>query len=245
MPAPGELADALERELAERGTPERAEKERSYLKSELAHVGASVPQVRAAATRLHRDHPDLGHEQLIAVAKALWETPVHERRLAAIELLDLRSGALTDQDLPLLERLLREARTWALVDPLAVNVVGALLDRLPAAVGARLDAWSDDSDLWVRRASLLAYLRGLRRGEGDFDGFAGKADRMLEERERFIRKAIGWVLRDTAKRRPDLVVAWLDPRAHRASGLTLREAVKYLPAADKERLILKGREPSG
>ena len=52
---------------------------------------------------------------------------------------------------------------------------------------------------------------------------------MLEEREFFIRKAIGWVLREAGKRRPDEVVAWLAPRTDRASGVTMREAVKYLP----------------
>ena len=65
---------------------------------------------------------------------------------------------------------------------------------------------------------------------------------MLEEREFFIRKAIGWVLREVAKRRPELVTTWLTPRVHRASGVTFREAIKYLPAADQEMLtVLRSR----
>ncbi len=56
---------------------------------------------------------------------------------------------------------------------------------------------------------------------------------MLEEKEFFIRKAIGWVLRDTARKRPDMVCEWLLPRAARASGVTLREAVK--PLTDQQR----------
>ncbi len=59
---------------------------------------------------------------------------------------------------------------------------------------------------------------------------------MLEEREFFIRKAIGWVLREAGKRNPDQVTAWLEPRLDRASDLTIREAVKYLPDSDRERL---------
>ena len=51
---------------------------------------------------------------------------------------------------------------------------------------------------------------------------------MLGEREFFIRKAIGWVLRDTSKRRPELVRAWVEPRLEQMSGVTRREAVKYL-----------------
>jgi len=77
----------------------------------------------------------------------------------------------------------------------------------------------------------------LRRGGGDFERFARYADAMLDEHEFFIRKAIGWVLRETGKRRPDLVADWLAPRIPRASGVTVREAVKPLPPARREELL--------
>jgi 3-methyladenine DNA glycosylase AlkD len=77
---------------------------------------------------------------------------------------------------------------------------------------------------------MLALLVPLRRGGGDFERFSRYADAMLEEREFFIRKAIGWVLRDTSKKRPAMIAEWLAPRMHRASGVTLREALKYLDA---------------
>ena len=67
---------------------------------------------------------------------------------------------------------------------------------------------------------------------------------MLEEKEFFIRKAIGWVLRETAKRRPWLVPDWLAPRVHRASGVTMREAVRPLPADVRERLLTGYRDKS-
>ena len=75
---------------------------------------------------------------------------------------------------------------------------------------------------------MLALLIGLRRGEGDFQRFSRYADAMLDEKEFFIRKAIGWVLREAAKKRPAMVYEWLLPRAARASGVTLREAIKPL-----------------
>ena len=93
----------------------------------------------------------------------------------------------------------------------------------------------------MRRSSLLAELRPIRNG-ADLDRFLGRAERMLDEREFFIRKAIGWVLREAGKRRPDEVVAWLAPRTHRASGVTMREAVKYLPAAEAARLMRAYRD---
>jgi 3-methyladenine DNA glycosylase AlkD len=100
-----------------------------------------------------------------------------------------------------------------------------------------LDRWACDDDFWLRRSALLALLLPLRRGEGDFGRFGRYADAMLEEKEFFIRKAIGWVLRETAKKKPARVVRWLLPRAARASGLTVREASKPLPLADRARLL--------
>jgi 3-methyladenine DNA glycosylase AlkD len=82
----------------------------------------------------------------------------------------------------------------------------------------------------------------LRRGAGDFERFARYAEEMLEEKEFFIRKAIGWVLRETGKQRPQLVDGWLAPRIDRASGVTVREAVRYLPRARREALTAAHRE---
>lgn len=84
---------------------------------------------------------------------------------------------------------------------------------------------------------MLALLPPLRRGAGDFRRFARYADAALDEPEFFLRKPIGWVLRETAKRRPDLVYEWLSPRIARVSGVTLREAVRYLSAAQRDELL--------
>ncbi len=89
---------------------------------------------------------------------------------------------------------------------------------------------------------MLALLPALRPGQGNFARCARSADALLEEREFFVRKAIGWVLREVSNKRPALVSAWLAPRTGRASGVTVREAVKYLPDVDRERLMAAYRE---
>jgi 3-methyladenine DNA glycosylase AlkD len=202
------------------------------LKSDLLHYGTSVPATRAVIKSIRQRHPDLDHDELVALVLALWDERVHERRMAAVELLNMYSRRMVAADMAMLERLLREARTWAFVDGLAASVVGPLVERDPDAV-AVLDRWAVDDDFWIRRSALLALLVALRRGEGDFARFSRYADAMLDEKEFFIRKAIGWVLRDTARKRPTMVYDWLLPRARRASGVTLREAVK--PLSDNER----------
>lgn len=229
------VADAIDTDLRAAGQPERADRERAYLKSALVHYGASVPAIRAVAKATVRRHTALTHDELVALVDVLWSQPVHERRMVCVELLDVCSDRLGPDDMALLERLLRASRTWALVDSLAATVVGRLVQQYPE-LNAVLDRWAVDSDFWLRRSALLVLLVPLRQGRGDFERFGGYADAMLDEREFFIRKAIGWVLRDTARKRPDLVFDWLLPRASRASGVTLREAVK--PLSDVQRAAI-------
>ena len=208
----------IDAELRQRGTTERAVQEKAYLHSALEHYGTTVPAIRAVVKSVSTRYPVLGHDDLLALVDALWSAPVHERRMAAVELLEFHVARLQPGDMPALERLLREARTWALVDGLAASVVGPLVERHPALASV-LDRWVVDDDFWLRRSALLALLLALRRGAGDFQLFSRYADPMLQEKEFFIRKAIGWVLRDTARRRPAMVYEWLLPRAARASGL--------------------------
>ncbi len=119
-------------------------------------------------------------------------------------------------------------------------MIGRLLIRHPRAE-SRLDRWAVDRDFWVRRAALLAMLEPLKHG-ASFRRFAGYADGMLDETEFFIRKAIGWVLRETGKRRPQEVFDWIAPRTARVSGVTIREAVKYLDPHQREELLNAYRE---
>jgi 3-methyladenine DNA glycosylase AlkD len=236
-----QLADLLTDELRAVGDPDRAAQEKAYLKSDLEFFGESVWEIRRVTKAFVNGAPPMSHDDLVALVAALWAAPVFERRMAAVVLLELHPRLLSAADLPLIERLVRESLTWALVDALATDVVGGILKRAPTEVTPVLDQWSTDPDFWVRRASLLGELQGLRAG-GDLTPFLRRADAMLDEKEFFIRKAIGWVLREVGKRRPDEVLAWLAPRTDRASGVTMREAVKYLPADDRDRLMTAYRE---
>ncbi len=220
-------AGGLLAELKGRGTPERAEQEQRYLKSEREHYGTDVPTIRITVRQLMKGHPDMSRDELFETVEGLWDSGVHEGAMASVELLSLRLGHLGPQDIFLIEQMIRESKTWALVDPLAATVTGSIVERFPY-VNETLDLWAKDDDFWIRRSALLALLVPLRRGAGDFERFGRYANDMLGEKEFFIRKAIGWVLRETSKKRPELVFEWLGPRTKRASGVTMREAVRYL-----------------
>ena len=223
------------RELRAAGDPGAGRGQKRYLKSELEHFGVRVPEVRRLARGAARRGGDAAAAR--ALADELWARPVHECRLCAAMVLAARPDLVAPADLPRLRRMVRRGADLGDRRRARGQGAGGAAARPPEA-GERLDGWARDRDFWVRRAALLSQIEPLRAG-APFDRFAGYADAMLDEREFFIRKAIGWVLREAGKTRPAEVYAWLAPRAGRASGVTMREAVKYLPPGRREELMTR------
>jgi 3-methyladenine DNA glycosylase AlkD len=228
---PVACAGRITDDLAALGRPQRAVSEQAYLKSDLEHFGTSVPDVRSAAKRFLRERPTLTHDELVALVDELWSAPVHERRMASVELLVARPKLLDQHDLVWLESLLRTSFTWALVDTLAGTVVARIVDAQPSGL-AVLDRWLVDDDMWIRRSAVLGLRAALRDGR-EIDRFLRYADVLLPEREFFIRKVLGWVAREVGQRYPAPISAWLRADMAQMNHVTLREAVKYLPDGDQ------------
>ena len=232
----GALGD-LDRRLRAAGDPVRARTDKWYLKSDLVFYGVAMPKLREVARAYAREHPDLDRRALRRIAVGAFATRKHDLRSVAIALLDRRRAVLEERDLPWLIDIADRCNTWAHIDWLAIGVIGDVIGRYPAS-RRWLPKWGRQKNFWVRRTALLAQHDQLKRGEGDWALFTRLADAMLDEREFFIRKAIGWVLRETSKRRPKLVFDYLLARRDRVSGLTLREGAKYLSDAQRRRLGL-------
>ena len=227
----------FERRYRAAGTPARAAGSKAYLKSDLHFYGNTMADIRGAANQFAREHPDLTHAQLRNIVDELWSTDVFELRSAGVALLSKYSALLEERDLPWLLGFVRLSKTWAHVDWLASDVIGGVVGESKTAL-RRLPVWARDDNFWVRRTALLAQLRPLSHEAGDFTLFARLAAPMLGEREFFIRKAIGWVLREVSKKRPKLVFEFLREHREDVSGLTLSEGAKYLPPAQRRALRL-------
>lgn len=236
----GSLDVAAERnavitQLKTLGDPRRAASEKAYLKSSLNFHGVNVPTTHKLAKDIARRHRTTSIAEVAALAEALWHSDWHEERSIAIFLLQEMSKKLTLAQMPLIERMIHEVNTWAHLDEIAVHVVGALLAREPSLRDDLL-RWAADANFWVRRTAILAQNAHFRRGEGDLALFEQITAPMLDEGtgwsadERFfIRKAIGWALRELAPDRPEWVAGYVQRHRTRMSGLTLREATRKLP----------------
>lgn len=179
MSDPGDFIDAA---LRYEGDEWKAEDARHRLGDSLDYTGASVGAVRGTVRSALQKFRALGHDDITALSSELWRAPVFERRLAAVVLLQSRVTLLRASDLTRLEGFARDARVRELLDPLAVDVIGPLVDGLDAAARAHadvvLDRWPGDEP-WLRRAAILAPLRAIKAGRADADAHAARVDAIL------------------------------------------------------------------
>jgi hypothetical protein len=133
------------------------------------------------------------------------------------------------------EALWREP-LWESRMPLAGDIAGRIALRHPLTAWPVIDPWANDADFWVRRSALLSLLPGIRAGQPDLERLNQYATSMLGEKEFFIRKAIGWVLRELSKKDAGYVTTWTERHLAEMSGVTFREAVRRLPEPDAARL---------
>lgn len=125
----------------------------------LLRYGASVGAIRGTVRDAIRRYPGMSHDEITALSSELWSTPVFERRLAAVVLLQSSARLLRHSDLTRLEGFIRSARSTALVDPLVTDVLRPLLDWLDdrdhARAGVVIERWIRDPDAELRRAGVM------------------------------------------------------------------------------------------
>lgn len=167
-------------------------------------------------------------DELLALAHALWQLPEREFRYCAIDLLAKHHKRLDVKALPRILQLVQTDPWWDTVDGLA-GVVGDILLRAKASqpdVQEHMDVCLSHPHLWVRRVAMLHQLGW--RGQTDQARLFRYALTLAHETDFFIRKAVGWALRDHARTQPEAVRTFLMQHASQLSGLTRREAGKHL-----------------
>jgi 3-methyladenine DNA glycosylase AlkD len=216
--------DAALRPLAD---PVQAVPMRAYMLDQFAFLGIRATPRRQALRGLPRMSAWTAAD-LLSLAEALWEMPEREFQYVAVDFLAKHHGQLGVASLPRLLQLVQRQAWWDTVDGLA-GVVGDILLRAHTRqpeVQRPMDDWLGHPSLWVRRVAMLHQL-GLK-AQTDQARLFRYALALAPETDFFIRKAIGWALRDHARTQPEAVRTFLADNSHVFSGLTRREAGKHL-----------------
>jgi 3-methyladenine DNA glycosylase AlkD len=219
-----DLVSEIRAALRAAADPVRAPGQQAYMKSEMPFLGVRLPEVRRLTRARVKAVPNAGGEMLRDAARALWDDAAfREERYAAMALIADPAASADPAAVPLIEHMVRSGRWWDYTDELA-HRLGALHDSHPVETGALARGWSTDEDMWIRRIAIISQLG--RRDRVDRDLLGDVIGPNLPDREFFIRKAIGWALRDFARVDPHWVREYAD--THDLSPLSRREALKHL-----------------
>lgn len=208
-----------------RADPARAENMASYMKTDMPFYGVSSPVRREILRKLGSFAPQ-SNEEYRGQVTALWEQPHREEKYLAIDWARKHRRFIAFENLDLYERMIVEGAWWDFVDDIAANLVGEVFRREPDSMRPVLERWLSGGDLWLRRTVIICQLKS--KGETDTDVLFDACARTARETEFFIRKAIGWALRQHSKVDPDSVRSFVEQHRADLSGLSLREATKYL-----------------
>ena len=206
--------------------PARAAPMQAYMKSTMPYLGVTAPKLRAACKQLFASYPFESAEAWRADVLDVWRTAKYrEERYAATELTGLRVALGQLDALPLCREIIVTGAWWDHVDGVSPRI-GALLRRHPAQLLPVISSWSTDPDRWLRRSAIICQL--AFRDSTDVDLLAEVIVPNLSDREFFVRKAIGWALRQYARTDPDWVRGFVAAHAGTISPLSRREALKHL-----------------
>jgi 3-methyladenine DNA glycosylase AlkD len=224
---PKQFVRAVEQALTPLADASRAVHMKAYLLDQFEFLGLQAPVRRQAVKGMGQVQWQSAND-LLKAADLLWQKPQREYRYTAVDLLRQHSALLSVGDLPALQDLLLREPWWETVDGLSAviaEVMHAAVTQKPNAAKA-MDVWLKHPSHWVRRSAMLHQL-GWRL-DTDTTRLFGYAQQLADEKEFFIRKAIGWALRDYARWNPQAVSDFLLQHRTRLSGLTVREAAKHL-----------------
>lgn len=207
--------------------PAKAGPMKAYMKEIAPFLGVPSPARRSATKTIRSEALKYDEPTFVQFCIACFAQPEREFHYVALDALDRRAKKLSESTLPVLRSLAETKSWWDSIDSLS-TVIGAGVVRF-VSWQTEIEKWATDSNFWIRRIAILHQL-----GQGvdtDTDRLFRIVLANASDREFFIRKAIGWALRDLAWKRPDVVLAFVD--AHRAdlSPLSVREATKNLRGA--------------
>ena len=198
--------------------PQIAAEQAAYMKNRFPFLGLKAPLRRAIQKKVFTPP-----ENLEETLQALWKMPEREYTYAALDLAVRYRKKI--HHLPFIKSLIESHSWWDSVDILASNVLGYFVEANPKHLET-MDQWIEDDNFWVRRSALLCQLKWKKNT--DHTRLFAYCKKCAHESEFFIRKAIGWALREYSKSAPEAVQQFISENRSKLSPLSLREGSRHL-----------------
>lgn len=217
--------DDLATDLRAAANPDKAPQMVAYLKDQFPFLGVTSPERKSLQKPFMKVARRSDPDDVLDIADQCWAADEREFQYVGCDLLRARATTFDAGDLSRVHELIVNKSWWDTIDPLAAHAVGTLVQRFPE-LAHTMDLWIDDPNFWVARTAILHQLR-FKTALDEARLFA-YAQKRAGDTEFFIRKALGWALRDYARVAPEAVRSFVAEHADDLSGLTKREALKHL-----------------
>jgi 3-methyladenine DNA glycosylase AlkD len=216
----------VQEQLAVAANPEKAASMARYMKTNDPFYGVQ----KAGRTKIFREmkhfFPIGTDDEYEEAVLELWSLPHREEKYLALSVVTTYPEFITYDKLSLYRRLITEGAWWDFVDDLAARAVGIVWLNHRDRTTPLMRRWIGDADMWIRRTAIIGQLK--HKNETDADLLFEFCSDRAHEKEFFIRKAIGWALREYAKTAPEAVGDFAHSHRDELSGLSFREATKHL-----------------
>ncbi len=201
-----------------------AEKMSAYLKHQFYFLGIKQPARKEFLTNFNKDNgwPDI--DNLETVCKELWNLPYREYQYIALDLMIKRIKVLPENWLSVIEFFIINKSWWDTVDILSAKIAGEFFHYYPQLIPTITERWIADKNIWLKRSALLFQLK--YKTSTDTKRLFDYINQTRHMNEFFIKKAIGWILREYSKTNPELVKKFIND--NQLKPLSKREGLKWL-----------------
>jgi 3-methyladenine DNA glycosylase AlkD len=195
-----------------------------YMRDQFLFLGIKTPERKEILKEFFQESFILKEPFQPEFVQALWEKEEREYQYAALVYMERLVKKLDRSDLPLLEQFIMTKSWWDTVDVLSPKLVGHIAAEYPEVIRSTIDGWAVSEHIWLRRAAILFQLKYKDKTNEEL--LYKYIQQNAQEKEFFIRKAIGWALREYSKTNPSSVRTFID--THTLSNLSIREGSKYI-----------------
>ena len=212
--------------FSENANPDLAVGMKAYMKGKFEYFGIKSPLRKEISKPVLQNCKSLSKAETINLAKQLWNEPQRELHYISMELLfqNLKK-VLVKEDIESLEWFITKNSWWDTVDFIAPKLMAAYFQKFPDERKLKTDQWIKSENIWLIRSAILFQLKYKK--DTDLDLLFGIILRVNHTKEFFINKAIGWILRENAKRIPIVIYDFIRNHQHELSNLSIREGLKH------------------
>ncbi len=225
-----EIIDFFVSRLEVQKNLEKAEQMEAYLKGKQPFLGVQTPQRKEIYKEFKKTigksmKTELKEDQIIKTIRILWDKKEREYRYVALFILDYFKITKIE-NLDLLQNLIISGDWWDITDSIAPNHIGYLLKLHNTEMTEILKLWVHHDNMWIRRSAILSQLKFKSNTDTEFLEYS--VINTMHEKEFFIQKAIGWILREYSKTNSEFVYKFIERNKNSLSKLSIREGSKYL-----------------